>query len=128
MTREEATTFALRWIEAWNSRDLEAVLSDFEETVEFTSPLALATVAVPTVRGKPALRAYWQAALARVTSLRFTLARAVWDPETHELAIIYLSEVNGQAKRVSENLRFGGSGRVAAAEVFHGVAMPASAT
>jgi hypothetical protein len=128
MTREEATTFALRWIEAWNSRDIEAVLSRFEETVEFTSPLALATVAVATVRGKPALRAYWQAALAAVTSLRFTLARAVWDPETRELAIVYLSEVNGQARRVSENLRFGENGLVAAAEVFHGVAMPTGPT
>jgi hypothetical protein len=122
MTREEATRYALRWIEAWNSRDIEAVLSTFEEHVEFTSPRALATVGVATVQGKPALRAYWEAALARIASLRFTLERTVWDPESQELAIIYLSEVNGETRRVSENLRFAPGGRVGAADVFHGVA------
>jgi len=49
------------------------------------------------------------------------LERTIWDPETHELAIVYVSEVNGSTKRVSENLRFGQDGKVAVAEVFHGV-------
>lgn len=122
MTREEAVRFAIRWVEAWNGLDIEAVLSTFEEGVTFTSPRALATVGVATVEGKKALRAYWEKALARISSLRFTLERTVWDPESRELAIVYVSEVNGEAKRVSENLRFGSSGRVVSAEVFHGVA------
>lgn len=122
MTREEAARFAIGWVEAWNGRDIEAVLSTFEEGVAFTSPRALAIVGTATVEGKKALRAYWEMALARTSSLRFTLERIVWDPESRELAIVYVSEVNGEAKRVSENLRFGDSGRVASAEVFHGVA------
>jgi hypothetical protein len=56
-----------------------------------------------------------------VTSLRFVFERAVWDPETHELAIVYVSEVNDAAKRVSENLHFSRDGKVDVAEVFHGV-------
>jgi hypothetical protein len=112
--------FAARWVEAWNRRDVEAVLATFEEEVAFTSPRALATVGVATVHGKQDLRAYWGAALARVASLRFVLERAIWDPELRELAIIYTAEINGEAKRVSENLRFGQSGKVEAAEVFHG--------
>lgn len=121
MTRNEALEFATKWIEAWNRLDVEAVLATFEENVSFTSPSALATVGVGTVHGKPALREYWNAALARITALRFVLERAVWDDETRELAIIYVSEINGAAKRVSENLRFSETGKVAAAEVFHGV-------
>jgi hypothetical protein len=120
MRREDALQFAARWVDAWNRRDVEAVLATFEEEVAFTSPRALATVGVATVHGKQALRAYWGAALARVTSLRFVLERAIWDPELRELAIIYTAEINGEAKRVSENLRFGQSGKVEAAEVFHG--------
>ena len=35
--------------------------------------------------------------------------------------IVYTSEIDGKAKRVSENLTFDGEGRVTSAEVFHGV-------
>jgi ketosteroid isomerase-like protein len=121
MTRDEATAFAAGWAAAWNDRDFERVLEHFDENVVFTSPTALAVVGAATVRGKEALRAYWTAALDRLTHLRFTVDRVVWDPEARELAIIYVSEIDGKAKRVSENLRFGPSGRVVAAEVFHGV-------
>jgi ketosteroid isomerase-like protein len=122
MTREQAVAFAAEWAAAWNGRAVEKVLAHFDENVVFTSPTALAVVGVGTVRGKAALRAYWSAALARLSSLRFTVERVLWDPQTRELAIVYVSEVDGKTKRISENLRFGAAGLVVAAEVFHGVA------
>ncbi len=121
MTRDDAVEFAVGWIEAWNRRDIERVLATFDDDIEFASPTALVTVGVATVHGKQELRSYWQAALARVTSLRFTLDRALWDPETRELAILYVSDVNGAQKWVSENFRFGPNGKVSAVQVFHGV-------
>jgi hypothetical protein len=121
MTRSDALRYAADWIEARNKLDIEAVLATFQDGVAFTSPRALAIVGAGTVHGKDALRAYWAGALARVSSLRFVLERTIWDPETRELAIIYVSEVNGSRKRVSENLRFGQDGKVDVAEVFHGV-------
>jgi hypothetical protein len=128
MTRDEATQYATWWTGSWNNRDIEAVLATFDEEVEFTSPRAVATVGLSTVRGRQALRSYWEAALAGITSLRFVLERSLWDPEAGELAIIYRSEINGEAKLVSENLRFGRNGKVIAAEVFHGVARPSNPT
>jgi hypothetical protein len=98
------------------------VLSGFDDDVEFTSPRALATVGMATVHGKQEVRAYWQAALARIASLRFVLDRALWDPERRELAIVYLSEVNDDVRCVSENFRFGQNGKVCTVDVFHGVA------
>jgi hypothetical protein len=121
LTREFAETFAAQWAEAWNGRAVEAVLEHFHDDVVFTSPTALAVVGSPIVRGKPALRAYWTAALSRITSLRFTLDRVVWDPARRELAIIYTPDIDGQSKRVSENLTFDEHGQVVSAEVFHGV-------
>ena len=121
MTREEAETFATRWADAWNARALESVLEHFHPDVVFTSPTAVAVVGSPTVRGKEALRAYWAAALGRIGSLRFTVDRALWDPARRELAIVYTSEIDGNVKRVSENLILDESGQVVAAEVFHGV-------
>ena len=123
MTSDEAQAFASQWAEAWNGREIERVLNHFHDDVEFTSPTAVTVMGVATVRGKGPLREYWARALARIASLRFTVDRLVWDADRHELAIIYTSETDGKRKRVSENLRFNPAGQVAAAEVFHGVAV-----
>lgn len=122
MTRQEAIAFAARWAEAWNARDTERVLAHFHDDVVFTSPTALAVVGVPTVHGKRELSEYWTRTLERCRSLVFEVDRAVWDPELHELAIVYTSRVDGNQRRASENLRFDEAGLVIAAEVFHGVA------
>ncbi len=121
MTREEQERYAAHWAAAWNRRDVEEVLRHFRDDVVFTSPSALAVVGTPVVRGKGALRDYWNQALARVTALHFTVDRIVWDAARRELAIIYVEMINGKSKRVSENLSFDESGLVASAEVFHGV-------
>ncbi|MEO8020077.1 MAG: nuclear transport factor 2 family protein [Pseudomonadota bacterium] len=121
MTREEALVFAGSWATAWNRRDVEQVLGYFRDDCTFTSPTALVVVGSATVQGKAALRAYWAAALARIGSLHFTVDRVVWDAAAREVAVIYVSNVDGQSKRISENFIFGLDGLVVSAEVFHGV-------
>src|SRR5262249_25462913 len=121
MNRDEAVEYARRWTEAWNSRDLDAVLDHFEDEVTFSSAKALEAGATPTVHGKAALRQYWFTALQPVESLRFTLVRVIWDPDRLELAIIYDRQVNDRRDRASEVLQFGPSGGVVRGEVFYGV-------
>ena len=121
MNRNEAQTFAHQWAAAWNERDVEHVLEHFHENVTFISPTAQAVVGAGTVHGKAALRAYWNTALGRLTSLHFTVDRVIWDPASRELAILYTRETNGSTKRASENLTFDADGLVISAEVFHGV-------
>ena len=120
MTRDQANQFADEWAAAWNRRDVEKVLEHFSEGVIFTSPTALKVVGVATVRGKPALREYWNQALAQIRALRFSIERVLWDDVTRELAIIYSQAIDGRSTRVSENLIFGSDDRVVSAEVFHG--------
>jgi uncharacterized protein (TIGR02246 family) len=122
MTRDEALKLAHGWAAAWNERALERVLDLFDDDVVFVSPTARAVTGDGTVRGKAALRAYWTKALEAITSLRFTVERVLWDTVARELAIVYLADINGKTKRVSENLTFGADGRVMSAEVFHGLA------
>jgi ketosteroid isomerase-like protein len=122
MTSDEAHAQAVQWAEAWNKRDIEQVLDHFHDDVEFTSPTSAAVMGVPTMKGKAALREYWTTALSRISSLRFRLDRVLWDSAQRELAIIYTAEINGQSRRVSENLRFNDLDQVVAAEVFHGIA------
>ena len=117
--------FARSWADAWNRRAVEDVLALFADEVVFTSPTALAVTGSSVVRGKQALRHYWNAAMAKVESIDFTLQRVLWDMNQRELAITYTARINGAAKSVSENLRFDAEGLIVSAEVFHGAPITA---
>ena len=64
-----------RWINAWNNKDLETVLSMFTEDIEFSSPkIKLITPQFNSekVDNKQNLKHYWSTALQKLTSLHFT--------------------------------------------------------
>ena len=75
VTIPEPMRFAEEWVRAWNRRDIEAVLTHYADDVVFSSPVASQVVAASrgTVRGKQALRDYWNRALDLHTDLHFTL-------------------------------------------------------
>lgn len=119
--REDAERFAEAWIAAWNRREVESVLDMYSDELFFTSPTALAVTGQATIKGKAALRGYWQAALGRIERLHFTLDRIIWDDESNELGIIYTRDVDGGLKQAVETFRFDASGLVVATDVFHGL-------
>jgi ketosteroid isomerase-like protein len=125
MTNEEVAATVRHWIDSWNARDVEAVLTHFDDDVRFTSPKAATITGRPLVEGKPALRAYWRAALERITSLRFTLDTALWDESAKTLAIVYVAELNGQRARACEFLRMGSTARAIEGEAMYGAALEA---
>ena len=125
MTNEDAAATARHWIDSWNARDIEAVLTHFDDAVRFTSPKAATFTGRALVEGKAALRAYWRTALERITSLRFTLDRALWDEPSRTLAIIYVAELNGQRSRACELLRMGSGERAIEGEAMYGAALEA---
>lgn len=67
--------FACEWIEAWNSHDLDAILSHYEDNVVLTSPVAATLLNLPsgTVEGKIALRDYFKRGLEAYPNLKFEL-------------------------------------------------------
>ena len=69
--------FATEWVQAWNSHDLERVLSHYDDTVTLISPRAQLVLGIAdgAVRGKAALRDYIKRALENVPDLSFTLER-----------------------------------------------------
>ncbi len=71
MNRKEAGEFAQRWVEAWNARDVERVLSHCDDAVRFTSPRVLATVGLATLSGKDVLRTYWLPPIGQGETLPF---------------------------------------------------------
>jgi ketosteroid isomerase-like protein len=66
--------FARKYYEAWNARDLEAILALYAEDIEFSSPYIAALGFSPdgVIHGKPMLRAYFERALDRAPDLTFT--------------------------------------------------------
>jgi uncharacterized protein (TIGR02246 family) len=120
MTEAAAQRFAREWVAAWNRHDAEAVLAHYADDAVFISPKAERVVGHGLVQGKAALRAYWQAALARIQKLEFTLEAASYSPRTQTLTVLYQASTDGQPPtRATEIMRFRGP-HIVAGEALYG--------
>ena len=72
---EWAREFAKDWIEAWNSHDLDRILSQYSDDVEVSSPLVVERLDRPdgVVSGKDLLRDYWSSSMSMEPPLEFEL-------------------------------------------------------
>jgi hypothetical protein len=107
MTGEEARAFADEWIAAWNSHDLDRVLSHYSPEVVFLSPIAQKVVGNGRVVGIHALRSYWGKALATLPQLKFELLNVLVGHAC--LTILYMNHRNQQA---AETFEFANDGKV----------------
>lgn len=114
--------FARDWIAAWSRRDVDAVLAHYAESAVFRSPKAQTIVGSALLEGKPALAAYWRAAVARIDTIHFELDRAHWSAENRTLTIVYMADLAGKRARACEVMRFDDEGLVVEGEAFYGVA------
>lgn len=74
---EGQRAFAKEWVDAWNSRDIDRIMAHYHDDVVFRSPVIRALLDQPDgcVRGRAALRAYFNKALRLRPDLRFDLER-----------------------------------------------------
>jgi hypothetical protein len=104
MDYTDAESFVRRWVDDWNSHDIDAILSHFTDDVVFTSPVAVQLLGGDgEVRGKEALRHYWTEGLRRTPDLHFEVL--AFYVGIHVLVINYRNQRGGL---VSEVLRFDG--------------------
>ena len=103
-----AQAFAQDWINAWNSHDLERILSHYDEDVVLISPVALNLRSDGCVRGKQALRAYFERGLKAYPDLRFDFLEVLWGMET--VVLVYINNVRGG--KAAEVMQFNPSGKV----------------
>ncbi len=108
-TESEAKQFATEWIAAWNSHNLEAILSHYDENVALTSPVAAKLLNNPsgTVRGKTALRGYFQRGLDAYPNLRFELQDVMIG-----LSSVVLCYKNQKGTKTAEFMELGEDGKV----------------
>jgi ketosteroid isomerase-like protein len=75
VTKEEASNLAKHWIAAWNSHDLDAIMTHYADAIKLTSPAAAQLLGIPDgkVVGKQNVRAYFQRGLQAYPDLHFHL-------------------------------------------------------
>ncbi|MFL6810050.1 MAG: nuclear transport factor 2 family protein [Bradyrhizobium canariense] len=106
------------WVAAWNARDLERVLTLYDENTVMTSdriPM-LGFDESGTVRGKDTLRAYWSKALGLVPNLHFSLIELFVSPDS--VVVFYENE---RGKRICEYLRVNAAGKIVQGSANHPV-------
>ena len=112
----DAAAFAHAWEAAWNSHDLDRILAHYAEDVVFRSRKAVDLVGAGEVRGKPALRAYWEKALKQQPDLHFTV-QTVYAGQ----AMMVITYTNHKGVAAAETLRFRADGLVVEASACHDV-------
>jgi ketosteroid isomerase-like protein len=108
------------WFAAFNAHDLEGLLALYDDDAEHYSPKL--KVRHPEteglVKGKPALRAWWQDAFTRLPSLRYEVLQLTANED--RVFMEYMRHVDGDEQlRVGKVLEVQ-RGRIIASRVYHG--------
>lgn len=91
--------FANQWINSWNSHDLENILSHYADDIEITTPMIKTfTSGENTLKGKEAVKNYWEKALEKVPDLHFELYEVTYG--INSIALYYQSIMNKKAMEV----------------------------
>jgi ketosteroid isomerase-like protein len=108
------------WIDAWNRRDLEAILDHYADDVEVRSPRVAERFGTPDgrLRGKERLREYFAIGLAN-PGLRFELVEVLEGPGT--MTVVYRRE-NGVL--VADCSELDSSGRITRMIACYGTPSP----
>lgn len=110
ITRDRAVDFAEEWIHAWNSHDLDLILSHYSDNFEMSSPRIVQVMNEPsgTLKGKDNVRRYWEKSLSQSPDLRFELKEVLVGAES---LVIYYNNLT-RCKKAAEVFLFGPDGLV----------------
>ena len=120
MTTEENKKIALKWFEAFNEHNLEKLLSLYDQNAEHFSPKL--KIHKPEtnglIKGKQALREWWQDAFNRLPTLNYEVLKLTADNE--QVFMEYIRHVkNEEDLRVGEVLKIN-NGLIVFSRVYHG--------
>ncbi len=109
LTETFARQFAADWIQAWNSHDLDAIISHYADDVVLTSPAAAKLLGEPSgqVSGKENVRAYFRRGLEAFPQLKFSLIDVFWG-----VSSVVLCFENQRGTRTAEFMEVNANGRV----------------
>lgn len=78
MNKIFAQQFGHEWIEAWNSHNIDVILSHYTEDFELSSPIIkiIANEESGMLKGKEAIKEYWLKAFQLIPDLHFEFINA----------------------------------------------------
>lgn len=117
---EKNKQIATTWLDAFNARNLEKILSLYDDLAQHYSPKLKQRMPHTQgfIKGKEALRTWWQDAFDRLPSLHYELVRLTADNE--QVFIEYLRRVNEEEDiAVAEVLQIQ-DGLIIFSRVYHG--------
>lgn len=96
----DANKFAELWVSAWNSHNLDEILSHYTDDIEITTPMIKMALGSGdgTLKGKEAVGEYWRKALDKIPDLHFELYEVTQG--INSIALYYKSVMNKNAIEV----------------------------
>jgi ketosteroid isomerase-like protein len=108
------------WLDCFDRRDLDGLLALYADDAVHTSPKI--RVRHPdtggVLRGKPAMRAWWQDSFDRLPSMKYVPTSITADHE--RVYMEYVREVAGEAPYPVAEVLEVRNGKIVASRVFHG--------
>lgn len=116
LTREDAQNIAENWIQAWNDRDLDRIISHYTSDLEFSSPLVVRRMGLPSGRlhGVASLSEYFAKGLEGSMRIHFELVTVAIGPTG--MCMVYRRE---SGATVCEVLEVNEQGRIQSACVYY---------
>lgn len=109
LTADIAGELARDWVEAWNSHNLDRIMSHYAEDVILISPVAAKLLNEPSgrVTGKEALRNYFKKGLEVYPDLKFELLDVMWG-----ISSVVLYYINQKGTKTGEFMELSSKGKV----------------
>ncbi len=109
MENIDAQKFAEEWVVAWNSHDMNRIMSHYSNDLTITTPMIKTIMGIEdgSLSDIAAIRNYWETALKKVPDLHFELFDAV--AGVNSVALYYKSIME---KRVIEVMFFDDNAKV----------------
>ncbi|PZO39632.1 MAG: nuclear transport factor 2 family protein [Pseudanabaena frigida] len=109
LTEIQAKSFAEHWLKAWNSLNLDEIMSHYSDDVVLISPIAAKLLNAPSGKaiGKKALREYFQKGLEAYPDLKFELVDVMWG-----ISSVVLYYINQKGTKSGEFMEIDANGKV----------------
>lgn len=109
MNQEQAQEFTTEWLEAWNTHDIDRILSHYADDFEMNSPVIARRVGIQSgqLKGKDKVRDYWLGAFKEYPNLKFELVNVLTG-----ISWVTLNYIGARGTDVAETFIFDSNGRI----------------
>jgi hypothetical protein len=114
-TRRQAIRWAELWLSCWNDSDFDTLLAMHRDDARFGTSAAGGADKSRSDR-KEAMKRHWAAVPYGLHSVPVEFDEMAWDPESREITVVYVADLDGTLVRGCDLVTLDATGRVIAGE------------